>query len=60
MAHELTETQTAFVRGTFKTRYRRKLTPAQLDEIVVRKADGEKPMDLALEYGVTAVYIRAL
>lgn len=37
-----------------------KLTPGQRDEIVRRLAAGEKPMDLATEYGVTAKYIRSL
>lgn len=37
-----------------------KLTPTQRDEIVQRKADGESPMSIATEYGVTASYVRSL
>jgi uncharacterized protein (DUF433 family) len=35
-----------------------RLTGAQRDEITRRLADGEKPADLALEYGVSAKTIR--
>lgn len=37
-----------------------KLTAEQRGEITRRLADGEEPMDLALEYGVTASRIRDL
>lgn len=37
-----------------------KLTGDQLSEITRRLADGETPMDLAAEYGVTASRIRSL
>lgn len=37
-----------------------KITPTQRDEIVQRKADGESPMSIATEYGVTASYVRSL
>ncbi|MFF7130342.1 helix-turn-helix domain-containing protein [Streptomyces sp. NPDC008240] len=37
-----------------------KITPAQRVEIKQRLADGEKPTDLATEYGVTAGLIRQL
>lgn len=35
-----------------------KLTAAQREDIGRRLADGEKPIDLAAEYGVTASTIR--
>ena len=37
-----------------------KLTPEQRAEITRRLADGERPIDLAAEYGVTASRIRQL
>lgn len=36
----------------------RKVSPQQRDEIRTRLADGEKPADLAQEYGVAAATIR--
>lgn len=38
---------------------RRKVTPQQVTEIRYRRFDGESVKDLALEYGITASYIRA-
>lgn len=32
---------------------RPKLTPKQRDDIIRRKAEGERPIDLAREYGVS-------
>ncbi|MET8694772.1 hypothetical protein ABZV65_19765 [Streptomyces bauhiniae] len=37
-----------------------KLTTTQRQDIARRLADGERPADLALEYGVTASLIRQL
>ncbi|NEB92404.1 Hin recombinase [Streptomyces bauhiniae] len=37
-----------------------KLTTVQRQDIARRLADGERPADLALEYGVTASLIRQL
>lgn len=39
---------------------RSKLTPAQRDEIRRRKDDGESVMALALEFGMSAKYLRTL
>lgn len=39
---------------------RAKLTPQQRVDIVLRKMEGVDPKELALEYKVTASYIRAL
>lgn len=48
-----------FVSNAYPRR-RRKVTPVQIDEIRRRKSEGEKPTDLALEFGITAGYIREL
>ena len=39
---------------------RSKLTALQRDEIRRRVAEGERPQDLAKEFGITASYVRAL
>lgn len=56
------EAQRAWGRGSNlpPRRIRAKITPAQRDEIVARKADGEDPRELALEFGVSAAYIREM
>ncbi len=39
---------------------RRKVTPQQMDEIKQRRWDGEDPKALALEFGISANYIRTM
>jgi len=38
----------------------RKITPEQRKEVAERAQSGEKPMDLATEYGISAGYVRSL
>lgn len=40
------------------SRRRSKVTPRQRDEIIRRRREGEDPMALALEFGISAAYIR--
>jgi len=37
-----------------------KLTSSQRQDVISRFRDGEDPKDLALEYGITASYVRQL
>lgn len=39
---------------------RRKITPRQRDDIKQRRDEGEDPKDLALEFSITASYVRQL
>ena len=44
--------------GDSKKRKPRKVTAVQMEEIKQRRLDGETAMELALEFGITAGYIR--
>lgn len=37
-----------------------KITPEQKADVIRRRYEGEDPMDLALEFGISAAYIRSL
>lgn len=39
---------------------RSKLTPQQRWDVAQRRDEGEDPKDLALEFGITAAYVRQL
>lgn len=39
---------------------KRKITSSQRDDIIERGREGEDPKDLALEYSITASYVREL
>jgi DNA-directed RNA polymerase specialized sigma24 family protein len=43
-----------------RDRAKQKLTPHQRDEIVQRYLNGEKPIDLCVEYGVSRSYVHHL
>jgi len=40
--------------------YRRKITVDQRAEVIRRRYEGEDPKDLALEFGISAAYVRNL
>lgn len=46
--------------GGWDPPYKQKITPQQRCDAVRRRDEGEDPKDLALEYGITARYIRQL
>lgn len=48
------------MRGGWDSPHRRKLTPQQRWDVTQRRNEGEDPKDLALEFGITASYVRQL
>lgn len=49
-----------FERRAALKRHVQKITPEQKQEVIRRRYEGEDPRDLALEFGISAAYIRNL
>lgn len=54
------QTHEMFLTAQRSKNFNRKITPDQRAEVIRRRYEGEDPRNLALEFGITAGYIRNL